>query len=94
MQQQQQQHNTKRGNNNRKNTNKNYFSTEIVAATQEKEIKNQWERARGEGREKKNNIMRQQQGRVSPRAELVGTEEQEEEEEAEVGNGGKQNKIY
>lgn len=38
--------------------------------------------------------MRQQQGRVSPRAKLVGTEEQEEEEEAEVGNGGKQNKIY
>lgn len=38
--------------------------------------------------------MRQQQGRVSPRAKLVGSEEQEEEEEAEVGNGGKQNKIY
>lgn len=40
---QQQQHNAKRGNNsnNMKNTNKNYFSTEIVAATQAKEIKNQ-----------------------------------------------------
>lgn len=53
MQQQQQQHNAKRGNNNSsnnmKNTNKNYFSTEIVAATQAKEIKNQWERAKKGG---------------------------------------------